>query len=175
MSPMLSQTSRMEVLKRINSKVGFSVREDLLSPSTRQAITNLAAVQRHLLVVTTLLRGEQSRVEKSLVLRAASRLGRDSERKERAELGEEMAKLQDEVDRKVDELAAQVLQEEKARRAGLPPPEREGKLEAVELKCPTCGAALPMPTGRLVKCRYCGTALSIQEVGSQMSSIIGNI
>jgi len=165
----------MEVLKRINARVGFPVREDLLSPSTRRAITNLAAVQRHLLVVTTLLRGEQSRVDRSAVLRAAARLGRDSDRKERAELGNEVAKLQKEVDGKVDELAAQVLQEEKARRLGLPPPERGGKLEAVELNCPTCGAALPMPIGRLVKCQYCGSTLSIHEVSSQMSSIIGKI
>lgn len=172
---MLSQDSRQQILRRIYSKVGFTVDEVSLTAATRQAITNLATMQRHLLVITELLEGENSRIQKSALLRLASRIGLDSERGERANLVEEISKLQLEVDAKVSELSDRILMEENARQTGQPPPEYGGSLEAAQLKCPTCGAALPLPTGRFVKCQYCSTVLTIQEVSSQMKSMIRNI
>ena len=172
---MLSQNSRQEILRRIYSKVGFTVYEANLTPATRQAITNLATMQRHLLVITELLEGENSRIDRSTLLRLVSKIGKDPERKERAKLAEEIGKLQLEVDAKVSELSDRVLKEENARQAGQPPPELGGSLEIAQLKCPTCGATLPLPTGRFVKCQYCGAALTIQEVSLQMKSMIQNI
>lgn len=172
---MLSQASRREILSRIYAKIGFSVEEINLTPATRQAITNLATLQRHLLVVTEILGGENGRIEKSPLLRLASRVGADSEKKERSELAGEISKLQVEVDAKVSELSDRILKEEGARQSGQPPPEYKVDLEVVQLKCPTCGAALPLPTGRFVKCEFCSTSLTIQEVSSQMKSMIQSI
>lgn len=172
---MLSQTSRQEILRKIRSKIGFAVDEANLTPATRQAITNLATMQRHLLVITELLRGEDSRIERSALLRFASKIGRDSEKKERAVHAEEISKLQLEVDAKVSELADRILKELDARQAGQPPPEHGGSLELEQLKCPTCGAALPLPVDRIVKCQFCGAALTIQDVSSQMKAMIQGI
>ena len=155
--------------------MGFPVSEENLSASTRAAITNLATIQRHLSAITELLRGEQNRIDRSLILRTASRLGVDSEKVERNALALEMGKLRDMISVKTLEITSQVLAEEEARRSGGPPPERKGGLEAVQLKCPNCGALLPLPTGRFVKCHYCGTSLSIQDVSSQISSMIQKI
>lgn len=172
---MLSQTSRQEILRRISSKTGFLFNEADLTPATRQAITALAAMQRHLSMMTELLEGENSRIKRSLLLRVASKLGEDSERKERATLAVEIGKLQVEVDAKVTELADRIVKEESARQAGQPPPEHGGTLMIAQLKCPSCGAALPLPTGRFTKCQFCGATLSIEEVSSQMKSIIQSI
>ncbi|HYC26810.1 MAG TPA: hypothetical protein VEB67_02165 [Nitrososphaerales archaeon] len=172
---MLSQTSRQEILRRISLKAGYQVREESLTPPTRQAITNLATVQKHLFVVTELLRGEQGRVDRSLVLRAAEKVRKGPESKERADLAAEIGKLQVEIDIKAGELSNQILAEDKARASGVPPPEHIGEVDTVQLKCPNCSAMLPMPTGRYVKCQYCDTVLSVQEVTSQISSMIQKI
>jgi len=172
---MLSQSARQEILDRINQKVGFPVKEEGLSPAVRQAITNLATVQRHLYVITELLRGEQSRVDRSAVLRLASRIGKDSEKAEKAGLADEMSKLQEEVDNKVGGLVKQVLDEENARQAGSPPPPYPGKLELVQLRCPSCNASLPMPTGRFLQCSYCKATFGIEDVSPQIKSMIQSI
>jgi len=172
---MLSQTSRQEILRKITTRVAFAFNETDLTPGTRQAITNLATMQRHLIVVKELLAGEEGRIEKSALLRFASKIGKDSEREERAKLSEEIDKLQAEVDAKVSELSDRILKEESARQAGQPPPEHGGRLEITQLKCPTCGAALPLPTGHLVKCEFCSATLSIQDLSEQMRSMIQSI
>lgn len=172
---MLSITSRQEILRKLKAKVGFPIWEGNLTSSTRQAITNLAMVQRHLVTVTEVLRGERSRIEKSAFLTLVSRLGYDPEKAEEAKLVAEIGKLQSEVDAKVIVLSQQIVKEEDARRAGLPPPEYDGKLEVARLKCPQCGASLPMPTSSVVRCQYCNSALTIQDVSSQISSIIQSI
>ena len=151
------------------------MREEHRTPPMRQAITNLATVQRHLFVVTELLRGENSRVERSVVLKAASKLGMDSERSERAALKDEIGKLQAEVDAMVSELADQIVAGENARMSGSPPPEIKGKLELVELKCASCGAALPLPTGRFTTCKYCNATFTVQDVSSQLKAMIQGI
>ncbi len=172
---MLSQNSRRLVLERIYSKVGFTVNEADLTPNTRQAITNLATMQRHLLVIKELLEGENNRIERSALLRLASKIGRDSEKEERTQLAQEINKLQLEVDAKVSELSDRILKEENAWQTGQPPPEYKASLEIAQLKCPACGATLPLPTGRFIKCQYCSAALSIQEISSQMKSMIQSI
>jgi len=172
---MLSQSSRQEVLRKIGAKVGYPVDEEKLIPATRQAITNLATVQRHLFVITELLRGENSRVERSFVLRASSRMGLDSEKSERKALADEIGKLQLEVDAKVSDLAGQVTAEDTARLSGLPPPDYKGKPQLVEFKCPSCGAALPLPTGRFSTCKYCNSTFTLQDVSTQLKSMIQGI
>lgn len=169
---MLSSTSRQEVLRRLGANLGYPVNEASLSPGTRQAITNLSLVQRNLSVISEILRGERSRVEKNVLLSLSSRLRKDQEREAHSD---EVKNLQTEIDEKISEISSQILQEDRARQTGLPLPERQGAVEAVELKCPNCGAALPMPTGRFVECKYCNATLSIQDVSSQIRSMIQGI
>jgi hypothetical protein len=172
---MLSQTSREEIIRKIESRTGYLIEEEKLSPATRQAITNLATIQRHLLVITELLRGEQSRIDRSLLLRVASRLGEDSEKAEKAKMMDEIKNLQLEIDNKIPDIAKQIQDEETARQSGLALPEYKGKLEMVELKCPSCGASLPLPTSHLFQCQYCKNTFAVQDISSQLKSMIQNI
>ena len=172
---MLSQTSRQEIVRKLTLQVGGQFNEGDLTPETRQAITNLATLQRHLFVITELLRGENSRIDRSFVLSAAAKLGRGSEKQERANLAAEVKGMQDEIDKKVTEISAQIQAEAKARLSGKEPPAYAGKLEPVQLKCPSCGASLPMPTGRFTKCEFCGATFTIQDVGQRIRSMIQSV
>jgi DNA-directed RNA polymerase subunit RPC12/RpoP len=169
---MLSQASKQEILRKLEAKLGHPVSEEGLSPGTRRAIASLAVIQRDLFAISEVLNGEQSRIQRSALLSLSSRLHKENEM---AMHGAEVKSLQSEVDNKISEISAQMIQEDEARSSGLPPPERKGDLGAVELKCPNCGAALPMPTGRFVKCEYCSATLSIQDVSSQIRSMIQSI
>jgi len=102
---MLSQSSRREILRKLNLKLGYEVREENLSPGSRQAITNLATIEKHLSVMTEILRGENSRIASSAVLRAAARQGRQAERSERAAYADEIDKIHLEIDNKIAQLA----------------------------------------------------------------------
>ena len=169
---MLSRVSRQEIIRRIEAGVGHPIDEGVLSNGTRQAISELAVFQRHLFIISEVLRGEQSRLEQSAILRLSSKMHRDREPEVHAK---EIAKLQAEINSKVSEVSTQVLQEDKARQSGEPMPDRQRSGEPVQLKCPTCGAALPMPMGRFMQCQYCNSALSIQDVSQQMVTMIRNI
>jgi hypothetical protein len=172
---MLSKTARQEILRKLEVKVGSPIWEQDLTQPTRQAITNLATIQRHLSIITEVLRGERSRVERSTILTIASKFGRDSEKGEKARLMDEIKNLQGEIETKISELSKQISDEVAARKLGVPPPDYKGSLEVIQLKCPQCGAALPMPSGSVTKCQYCGTTLSIQEVSTQIRSMIQSI
>ena len=151
---MLSRASKEEILRKLGAKIGHPVSEEGLSPGNKRAVTSLAEIQRNLFAISEVLNGEQSRIQRSALLSLSSKLHKDTEMEmHRAEIGS----LQTEIDNKISEISAQMLKEDEARSSGLPLPERQGGLDAVELKCPTCGAALPMPTGRYVKCEYCST------------------
>jgi hypothetical protein len=169
---MLSRTSKEEILRKLDSKVGFPIDEKDLSMGTRQAIANLAAVQRNLFVISEILNGEQARIEGSAVLSAASRVRKD---KEVVLHAAEIEGLHAEISNKISEISDHILQEVKAKESGAPPPARYGNVEAVQLKCPNCGATLPMPTGRFMKCQYCNTTVSIQDVSSQIKAMIQSI
>jgi len=169
---MFSRVSRQEIIRRLEVGVGHPINEDELSQGTRQAITELAAVQRHLFIISEVLKGEQGRLEQSTILRLSSKVHRDRELEAHTD---EITKLQAEINGKVSEVSAHILQEDKARQSGGPLPERQRGGEPVGLKCPTCGAALPMPTGRFMKCQYCNSSLSIQDISQQMTTMIRNI
>ncbi len=172
---MLSQTSRQEIVRRIESKIGYPLKEEEMMPNTRQAITNVSIVQRHLYVITEILRGEKGRIDRSAILSMASKLGKDSGKAERISLSDEISKLQTGVDNKVSEISQQILNEQNARQAGLPPPKYAGGAELVQLKCPSCGASLPLPTGNFSTCQYCKATIRIQEISSQIRTMIQGI
>ena len=169
---MLSRASKEEIIRKLEAKVGHPVSEEGLSPGTRRAIANLAEIQRNLFAISEILNGEQSRIQSSALLSLSSKLHKDTEMDMH---GIEVKSLQTEIDNKISEISTQILQEEEARSSGLPPPERQGGLDAVELKCPNCGATLPMPNGRFVKCEYCSAILSIQDVSSQIRTMIQSV
>jgi len=169
---MLSQASKEEILRKLEARVGHPVSEEGLSPGNRRAVANLAEIQRNLFAISEVLNGEQSRIHRSALLSLSSKLHKDSEMEMH---GTEVKSLQNDLESKISEISAQILQEDEARGSGLPPPERQGGLDAIELKCPNCGAALPMPNGRFVKCQYCSATLSIQDVSSQIKSMIQSI
>jgi len=169
---MLSRASKEEILRKLAAKVGHPISEEGLSPGDRRAVANLAEIQRNLFAISEVLNGEQSRIQRSTLLSLSSRLHKD---KEMETHGAEVRSLQTEIDNKISEISTQILQEDEARSSGLPSPERQGGLDAIELKCPNCGAALPMPSGRFVKCEYCSATLSIQDVSGQIRSMIQSI
>jgi hypothetical protein len=169
---MLARTSRSEILHKLESRVGYPIAEQNLSPATRQAITSLANIQRHLFVMSEILEGERGRVRSNALLSLGSRLRRDKDMDKHAD---EIAMLEKEMNNKVLELSAHIAQEDMARQMGQPAPVRDGGADPVELKCPNCGASLPLPTARFVKCEYCGTTLSIQDVSSQIRTFIQKI
>ena len=169
---MLSRTSRQEVVRKLESRVGSPIDEGDLTVETRRAIGILADFQRHLFVISEILNGEVGRVENSVLLSLSSRVWKD---KDIAAHADEIAQLQKEIDAKVEELAVHVKAEVDAARTGKPPPGREGGLEAAQLKCPSCGADLPIPTGRYLRCDYCNSTLSIQDVSAQMKELIRSI
>jgi len=169
---MLSQASRKEVLRKLEVKVGHPVNEEELTQETKRAITRLTEVQRNLFAISEILEGEQSRINQNALLSLSSKLRKDNEMERHAAGVKDLQKV---IDDKISEISAHILQEEEAIRSGNIPPKREGILEAVELKCPECGATLPLPTGRFVKCDYCKTTLSIQDVSSQIKDMIQSI
>ena len=169
---MLSRASRQEILRKLEAKIGHPIKEESLSPETTRAIANLAEIQRNLFAISEVLSGEQTRVEQNALLSLSSKLRKDNEMEMHAA---EVTNLQKEIDSKVSEISGEVLLEEEAAHSGRLPPPRQGGLDAVELKCPNCGAKLPMPTGRFVKCEYCETTLSIQDMSSQIREMIQSI
>jgi hypothetical protein len=169
---MLSRASRQEILRKLEAKVGHPLNEENLSLESRRAITNLTEIQRNLFAISEILNGEQNRVRQNAILSISSRLRKDNEMETHLA---EVSNLQKEIDGKVSEISGEILLEEEAARSGRLPPPREGGLEAVELKCPNCGAKLPMPTARYVKCEYCETTFSIQDVSSQIREMIQKI
>ena len=171
---MFSQ-SRQEILRKINSQIGYEIKEEELTPATRQAITNLATLQKHLFAITELLRGENSRIERSFILRTAAKMGKDSGKTERLTLTQQINGLQTDINAKASEIANQALAELNARQMGTPPPVYGGKLELIQLKCPSCGAALPMPTGHFLTCQYCKATLTLEDVSTQMKTMIQGV
>jgi DNA-directed RNA polymerase subunit RPC12/RpoP len=169
---MLSRTARQEILRKLEAITGFPVDEGKLTAETRRAIGNLADFQRHVFVISEVLNGEVGRVENSVLLSFTSRVRKD---KEIAAHSNEITELQKEIDAKVTELSGQIAGEVEAAGTGKPPPGRQGGLEAAKLKCPSCGATLPIPTGRYLKCDYCNSTLSFQDVSAQMKEMIKSI
>lgn len=159
-------------MRKLGTQVGHQIDEDALSPELRQAISNMAAVQRHLSIIEEVMRAEDGRIERNALLKLTSRVHKDGQREVQAD---EIAKIHSELDVKVAEVSTRIMKEDAARASGTPVAARTPEVKAVQLKCPSCSADLPMPTGRFMTCQYCGTAISIQDVGEQMRTAIHGI
>jgi DNA-directed RNA polymerase subunit RPC12/RpoP len=168
---MLSRTSRYEILRKIELNVGHPVSEAGLSPETRKAVDSLAMVQRNLFAIADILRGEKSRVESSPVLSFSHKVHKD---KQMLVHEDEVKVLQGELDAKIAEVSARIANEDRAKVAANPEAQPE-EAKAYVLKCPSCAATIPMPAGRFVKCPYCRSVISIQDMGDQIKSLIQSI
>ena len=170
---MLSEQAKQDVISKINTRLGYDLSEAALSPSMLRAITSLAIVQKHLYVVKMILGAELSRVERHALLRLANKVRPNLEMTVQ---GDEISRLQTDIDSKANDLADRILNDHKAQMSGEALASTQtDKPIVTELKCVSCGAQLPIPTARFVKCRYCGTTFSITELAPQLKSMIQSI
>ena len=103
--------------------------------------------------------------------------------KEYQKTSEELNKLLEEINsvekkvfEKIDELSHRVQNELKMGwiTQSVPTPQSHGPT-VVELRCPNCGAPLPMPTSSTIQCKYCGTVITVRDIGFQLKSLIDTI
>jgi len=206
------EEARREILNRIGDKVGYSIREDTLSPTIRQAITSLANIWRNVVGMKQLALGEKSRVEQiksysavigvlglifaiftgvissslSFIIILLTFIAiyflysqyQKSIRELNATL-QEISTIEDKISSKINELSGRILREQKIGwvRQNIPVEEisQIPESQILELRCPNCGASLPLPTGSFVQCPYCGTVLSIKDIGLQIKALIDSI
>jgi len=91
-------------------------------------------------------------------------------------LFEEINSIETKVFEKIDELSHRVLNELKIVWVAQNVPLFQSRgLVVVELRCPNCGAPLPMPSSSTIRCKYCGTVITIRDVGLQLKSLIDTI
>ena len=159
------------IMDRINQKIGYSVAESSLSPALRRSITNLAQVQRSLYTIRQIYFAELNRSNQNFITRFASR--NDKVTIERDD--QEVQRLKVAVDSKVDELSKRVLMEQTLKQTTSESDIPNNSSAVTALKCPNCGASVPLPTDTLVKCNYCGGSLSIQNLQLQLATIVQGI
>jgi len=206
------EEARNEILDKISHKIGYSIREDALSPSTRQAITSLANIWRNTIFMKQLAMGEKSRAEQiksySLVAGAVGLLSAiifglinfslscitvlvaivvvyylykqyQETTQELTTNLQEISSIEDKISSKIDELSERITKEQKLGwiKQNIPMEKTSFTSEPMilELRCPKCGASLPMPTTNFIQCKYCGTILTIKDIGSQIKSLIESI
>ena len=90
----------------------------------------------------------------------------------------EIAMLEESIASKIDELTQRILKEQKLRwiKRALPAEQLISKpLRVLEIRCPNCGAKLPIPSAPFIRCPYCSTTLSVQEIGLQIKSLIESV
>ena len=145
--------------------------EDNLSGRTRAAIGSLALVYRHMLALSEVLRQERIKEARMSTRIRRDVTGRQNERLERTTKG--AAALHDEFQRRLDELAAQIIEEVAAESVnGHHPASQTPVVPLTVLKCPNCGAPLNLPTSTLVRCNYCGTKYETTDYMKQLTTTL---
>lgn len=170
---MLSNQAKLEIMNRLSFKVGYTISEASLSPEIRKKITILTSVQRSFYIIQEISRGERARVNGSVVLRIASKL---HSTKDASELVHQIEELNTEIENKINDISKQILTNETSESInetldGI----ADGTKGVIELTCTKCGAPLPLPTGKFLKCSYCGEGLFIQDITPQLRSIVKRI
>jgi len=89
---------------------------------------------------------------------------------------EEVNSIEAKVFEKINELSQRVQNELKMGwiTQNIPAPHSRGPA-VVELRCPNCGAPLPMPSSSTIQCKYCGAVITIRDIGLQLKSLIDTI
>lgn len=171
---MLLGAARQDILERISSKLGYEINEASLSPALRHAIFSLANVEKSYSVIKQVCDAEKNRRENNLIARAISKY----EKNDFDQQANEVKKLRDSIDSKVNELAKRILVEGAfvhGAEVGPPMPGQTNGNLLTPLKCPNCGANLPFPSSELVKCAYCSGTSIISSLQGQLASIVQQI
>lgn len=169
---MLLESARKDILERISNKIGYTISESSLSPALRQSITTLAHVERSFDTMRQIYYAEANRSNQNFVTRFASRGDKHAIERD----GQEVQRLKSAIDMKVEDLSKRVLLEQTLKQtAGETRIQTTDSAALTALKCPNCGASLPLPTNTVVKCGYCGGSLSIQNLQLQLASIVQGI
>ncbi|MEM3192214.1 MAG: hypothetical protein QW292_09030 [Candidatus Parvarchaeota archaeon] len=170
---MLSSQAKQEIISRLSTKVGYALSESDLTPDLRRAISTLASVEKSLSIMTEISRGEKARTNGSVILSLASRVHHS---KDDLKLKDQIAKIQQEIESKLNDISNRILKGEKLRVSEDPTRSvTQVSNPIVELKCIKCGAPLPIPTSQFIKCPYCGGTLLIQDFAPQLFAIVNGI
>ncbi len=167
------ETAKKDILERLSERVGFEVIESSLSAPLRTSINTLAHVERSLYAVRQIYYAEVDNSQNFLSRFASkkTKLGIEKDR-------EEVERLKSAVDNKIENLSERILSEHGIKENAMVPNTNSiptNTAQLVTLKCPNCGAGLPMPATEFVKCDYCGSTLTMQNLQAQLSSILQGI
>jgi len=170
---LLEKQIREEIMEKISNEVGYKVREESLPPWIKQSITNIISIQKNLLILEEIYRGERGRVANSAILKLTSKVRKNDNLDQEYE---KILKLKSDLNIKIISIAKEVS----ALRFNRPLSQQtenkeESSLKIMELKCPKCNAPLPFPNSYKIQCKYCGTTFLISDILPQMDSIIKNI
>ena len=166
---MLANQAKLVIIGRISSKVGYTVKEEELSPAVKRSITALASIEKTLAIIEEISRGQKTRVVGSAILSIASRIRPD---KENSKVKGQVEELRNEIEKKIVDISNRILSEEKSGKTENSNDVRTGINQVTELKCTKCGAPLQIPTSEYLKCPYCGTTMFIQDFTQQLSSLV---
>jgi len=170
---LLEKQIREEIMEKISNEVGYKVREENLPPWIKQSITNIISIKKNLLILEEIYKGERGRVANSVILKLTGKIKRNDNLDQEYE---KILKLKSDLNIKIILIAKEVL----ALQFNRPPSQQaenkeENSLKIMELKCSKCNAPLPFPNSYKVQCEYCGTTFLIDDILTQMDSIIKNI
>ncbi len=156
--------AKRQILQKLGEECGYEIPEYKLSGETRRSIAELATTFRHLLALKDLIL-----LEKENDARLASKLDRHLHGKKDTEIAKNLlviVQMRTTLDAKIKELAERITSELSSPSVvASAAPERveDGHMVLKALKCASCGAALPIPSGSLAKCNYCGSTYTIEE------------
>lgn len=179
---MLIDVARQAVIDGISKKLGYSVPQNDLPPDIKQSIESLADVQKNLYIMREVLNGERSRIQNNSIRSFISKHRPNKEINEHVNI---VDGLQEDINNKVSELSDRIRKntatlEMRAKIVPNSSPAQSINSSKTDpslkvLKCPTCGAPLPMPTSQFIKCKYCSSTISIQDFGLQLKSMIDSL
>lgn len=158
------QEAKRQILQKLGEECGYEIPEYKLSGETRRSIAELAATYRHLLALKDLVL-----LERESDARLASKLDRRIHGRKDTEIEKNLlviVQMRNALDAKTKELAGRITTELSSPSlvsSATPEKVEDGRMVLRALKCASCGAALPIPSGSVAKCNYCGSAYTIEE------------
>jgi hypothetical protein len=165
------QEARKQVLRMLGEECGYEIPEYKLSGATRRSIAEVAATFRHLLALKELVL-----LERENDARLASRLDRRLHGKKDTEIEKNLlviVQMRNNLDGKIKELADRItaeLSSPSVVAAGSPENLQDAHMVLKALKCSSCGANLPIPSGSVARCKYCGSSYTIEEYLDRLGS-----
>lgn len=179
---MLIDVARQAVIDGLSQRMGYQISQNELSTEVRQSVEALATIQKNLYVMREVVNGERSRIKNNAI---RSFMSKHIKNKEIDDQNNQIGELQSEINKKIVEISERIQSAKKDSQKhvtigsiSLSPQDIDSNTpnaNLLVLKCPSCGATLPMPTSQFVECRYCRSTISIQDFGLQFRSIIENL